>query len=129
MAKTLLNVRYMSHYKNGQKRPFIKGLIIVLVSMLISRKAVHKLCNKIMTMYRNVDTNFVTCLGGIYGRNEGFPKWVIPLKFEDGYFNAPEQYDEYLKQLYGNYMHFPSEDKRKHHNVIYASLTNEYKPK
>ncbi len=132
MAKMLLNIRYLSPYKNGKKRPLVKRIIIYLVAMTISREAAHKICNKLMTMYQGHDLEHVACLGGIYGKKECFPKWVLgrgtQLKFEDSYFNGPEKYDIYLRQLYGNYMEVPDEDKKQHHQVIYASLTGEFRP-
>ena len=34
------------------------------------------------------------------------------VKFENGYYPAPEQYDIYLRNLYGDYMTFPPEEQR-----------------
>ena len=38
-------------------------------------------------------------------------------KFEDMVVNGPDNYDEYLKHFYGDYMTPPSEADRNRHNV------------
>jgi lipopolysaccharide cholinephosphotransferase len=52
----------------------------------------------------------------------GYKKQVMPrhiygepvlLEFEGGMYPAPQEWDTYLKQIYGDYMTWPSEDKRK----------------
>ena len=41
----------------------------------------------------------------------------IKVEFEGCLFNAPENYDQYLSNLYGEYMKLPPEEKRvTHHN-------------
>lgn len=45
---------------------------------------------------------------------------VFPLKkikFEDGEFFVPSNYDEYLKKMYGNYMKLPPKNKRMTHAI------------
>lgn len=44
-------------------------------------------------------------------------------KFEDTKFYGPENFDAYLKSLYGDYMKLPPLDKRlSHHNIKYVDL-------
>lgn len=38
---------------------------------------------------------------------------IIEIKFEDELYNIPENYDEVLKKLYGNYMKLPKKENRK----------------
>ena len=38
--------------------------------------------------------------------------------FENDSFYGPNDYDSFLKQLYGNYMQLPPEDKRRNHRII-----------
>lgn len=51
-----------------------------------------------------------------------FPKAVleelIMVSFEGELFPIPQKFNEYLTKAYGNYMEFPSEEKRKTHNII-----------
>ena len=42
------------------------------------------------------------------------------VQFEDYYFWAPEQYDEYLKIAYGNYMELPPIKERENKHLIVA---------
>ena len=70
----------------------------------------NRLCNK-----------SVAALSGINGRKE---KWEyedylpkMKLKFEGLYFNCPLNYDIYLKNLYGDYMKLPPENKRVTHGI------------
>ncbi len=43
---------------------------------------------------------------------------VETIQFEGKNFSAPRNPDEYLKDLYGNYMEIPPEDKRKMHSLL-----------
>lgn len=44
---------------------------------------------------------------------------TVKRKFEDSYFCTPDNYDEYLSNLYGDYMKLPSKDKQvTHHDFI-----------
>ena len=48
-------------------------------------------------------------------------------EFEDMKIYVPENHDEYLKHLYGNYMQLPPEEKRKsHHDYVYENLEKCY---
>ena len=47
------------------------------------------------------------------------------LSFEEHYYYAPDQWDEYLKKLYGNkYMELPPENKRRPHYPLYVRFEN-----
>lgn len=68
---------------------------------------------------------------GTFNGNFVFPvsyfKQLDLLKFEDTYFKAPSRYDDYLKKAYGNYMEYPSKEKReKGHSIIKVKLDKEY---
>lgn len=41
----------------------------------------------------------------------------IKIEFEGHYFYAPQKYDEYLTELYGDYMKLPPEDQRTTHKI------------
>lgn len=58
--------------------------------------------------------------GELY-RRERFMK-VRKMKFEDYTFCVTEDYDFYLRNLYGDYMSVPPEDKREHHVIYYLKL-------
>ena len=127
--KLLQSLSYMSKYKNGEKRPFYQRMIINLINTFYSRgKIYHKLENEAV---KYGETNHLANLFGAWGIKEYMKKELfvntITAEFENNRFNIPEKYDEYLTQMYGNYMEFPPEEQRgKHHNVVHVSLTDEY---
>lgn len=51
-----------------------------------------------------------------YGEKNHFDE-RIKVRFEDGMFYAPKNYDTYLRNQYGNYMELPPEDKRVTHQI------------
>lgn len=52
----------------------------------------------------------------------------IKVDFEEIKVNAPENYDEYLKALYGDYMKLPPEDQREnHHNFHIADVNKSFR--
>lgn len=52
----------------------------------------------------------------------------IKVDFEGIKVNAPENYDEYLKALYGDYMKLPPEDQREnHHNFHIADVNKSFR--
>lgn len=63
-------------------------------------------------------------LGGInwgYGPHERMDRAdlesAVPVEFEGKMYNAPVAYDKYLRNLYGDYMQLPPEEKRKSHGL------------
>ncbi len=65
---------------------------------------------------------YVYATGGAYGKKDIFRKEIFEdeeqLEFEGRYFSAPAKWDEYLRQLYGDYMQLPPIEKRvMHHNL------------
>ena len=57
-----------------------------------------------------------------YGMKERIPmaNSLIDVEFEGMQFKAIDNYDIYLKGLYGNYMELPPEDKRESHHAFEA---------
>ena len=68
---------------------------------------------------------YVYVTGGAYGKKDIFKReyYGIPIyaRFEDADFPIPCQYEEVLKQLYGNYMELPPENKRKTNHKMRVS--------
>ncbi|WP_430598102.1 LicD family protein [Enterococcus sp. AZ177] len=52
----------------------------------------------------------------IFNKKNIYAEGII-LEFEGNYFNAPKNYDDYLKQIYGDYMQLPPEHMRNKHNT------------
>ena len=75
------------------------------------------------------DENGSNCasFSGTYGTKEIYKKeWFedsLEFPFHDYYVKMPIGYDSYLKQIYGNYMQLPPENKRvSHHGHYYLNL-------
>lgn len=77
------------------------------------------------------ESGFYVNWSGAWGKKEVAPvSWFgagVTLKFEDIYCMVPAEYDKWLKQVYGNYMQFPPEEKRiSHHYVDKIDLNKPY---
>jgi lipopolysaccharide cholinephosphotransferase len=102
-----------------------------MIAKIINKLKIHKLfngkqkyfnfANKILLKYSMYKTDKCCLFWGAYKYKDIFPTgWFgegVPVKFEDITANAPCNYDSYLRQLYGDYMVLPPEDKRHGHNI------------
>lgn len=70
------------------------------------------------------ESNYSACVCGAYRTKEimetGIFKEFIDVEFEGKQFHAIKDYDSYLKNLYGDYMVLPPEDKQKSHHSFVA---------
>ena len=92
----------------------------------------HKKLEKELTQYAYSSSNIVGSYLGAYGIREFVPKEImgIPAKytFEDAEFYGLEDYDSYLRCLYGDYMELPPIDKRNNkHQYFYVNLDKPYR--
>ena len=103
-------------------RTGLKFLLIPLARLTIPLK-LDLLINKIGSSF---DVDSSTFIGVVTFPHYGFKECVkgkpfLKIKkrvFEGMMFNTPDGYEEYLSNLYGDYMKMPSEEKRvSHHNV------------
>lgn len=97
---------------------------IKFLSLFHSKQSLINKYNKLNDKYNKLESN------ELYEQtmNIRFGYWVVPkscfekftdLKFEDDTFKCPENYDVYLRKVYGDYMTPPPEEKRAiGHNVI-----------
>ena len=77
---------------------------------------------EMIAKYNFYESNYVGVLGTSYGERDCTSCHVyddtLRMKFEDIMVNVPQGYDEYLSNLYGDYMVLPKETERKsHHNI------------
>jgi len=82
----------------------------------------YDLLENALRKYSNDSSEVYFNFHGAYRFNSIFNKKKIygegiSLEFEGTNFNAPKNYDAYLKQIYGDYMQLPSEDMRNKHNT------------
>ncbi|WP_407424360.1 phosphorylcholine transferase LicD [Methanobrevibacter sp.] len=104
-------------FENESKpKEIIQKLAYYILKIIpISPMTIKKRCVKTYRKYEDIDCE-ETCdfpslaFMPIYNKKELFP--VKKVKFEDIEVNVPNNYDEILKRLYGNYMELPPEDKR-----------------
>lgn len=99
-----------------------KTLLGFLISWLPVRY-VAKLAFSVFGMCKNGNSKLVVIPGGRKKfKGETFLRKdyceYIKADFEGHQFNIPVGYDRILKQLYGNYMKIPPEDKREKHVVL-----------
>lgn len=113
---------YTKHY-NASKQVMIKLLHAVPIRWTFNRyeKMVHQ--------YKCKKSRYVMQLesdsGAIHEKN-WFNKTILH-KFEDGEFCIPEQYDPFLRHLYGDYMKLPPADQQIPHHVIDVWMKGETK--
>lgn len=131
-TKTLL---MKSGYKvwnaNGAKNSKIQYLPFILLSKFYSKKSLVKKIEKITRSWNNKYCNSEYCL-----ENTGcnLIPWIvqkkdiestIKIQFEDDFFCVPQNYDGYLKAVYGDYMQMPPmEDRENRHAIIDLSFRN-----
>lgn len=101
-------------------------LFIYYLLKPIPMKKMNNFETKIISMFKNKKTKFVTSLTdgsiSIYQRNltevKEFYELVL-LDFEGHKFFGPINYNKVLSQCYGNYMELPPlEEREPHHNII-----------
>jgi 2-C-methyl-D-erythritol 4-phosphate cytidylyltransferase len=106
-----------------RKRSIFKSILVLIYSfgttlfnVTGANKRLMKSIDNYAQKYDIADSKFigVNCTG--YGIKEIMAKksfeGQVKVKFEDDLFTAPENYEQYLKSLYGNYMKLPPLGKR-----------------
>ncbi len=82
---------------------------------------------RIAAKYDYNQSTYIVNYGGAWAEKEIHPKeWIFPLTtkhFEDVDVYIPGDYDRYLRQMYGDYMQLPPEEKRvSHHDHYFVDL-------
>lgn len=120
-ARRLLKVKSA---RNGEGKTLIKRILKPIIKFILKPISFKSLCNKIDQVAKTYDYNKCEKVAGVlwgYGPQERIDKkrfmTPIQMNFEGYIFNAPSNYDEYLRGLYKNYMELPPEDKRITHDM------------
>ena len=100
----------------------LKIFLGTLISWL-PLKYIAGFTDKVFALCKDSNSKYITIPGGIKKfKGETFLRKdyceYIKADFEGRQFNIPAGYDKILKQLYGNYMEIPPEDKREKHVVL-----------
>lgn len=114
------NTRYGSLWKK------IFWSIIYLFSKIIKENVVLSILEKKLRKYSFDSSDYVGIIAAGYGDRERTSRKAyeeLPMQFEDRVFNGIKGYDEYLTNVYGDYMKLPPEEKRilAHDNIAFYS--------
>lgn len=112
----MCNYSIVKFQNESKPKEIIQHLAYYILKIIpISPMTIKKRCVKVYRKYEDMECE-ETCdfpslaFMPIYNKKKLFP--VKKVKFEDIKVNVPNNYDEILKRLYGNYMELPPEDKR-----------------
>ena len=102
-----------------RKKQILKGIIYPFTKLFSYNflcKAMDKVC--CIKNYKNSD--YIGCVvWGYDGKDRTEKKPFLKkvyFEFENNLFNAPSNYDSFLRGIYGDYMQLPPEDKRIRHD-------------
>ncbi|MCD8221080.1 MAG: LicD family protein [Clostridiales bacterium] len=125
--RALMSLCYKDSIDRSRKRGKIEKIFLYVMERLpIERifdpyKEKCKI-DKIMRKHSVEKSNNIGCLMGTYRTNQIVPKRYFGngkmYKFESIMLRGPELYDEYLTQMYGNYMQLPPKESQKIHFKI-----------
>lgn len=111
------------------------GIIIHYILKPISIKKINIIQNNINCIFSNKETPYSACLAsgfpnsfkGTLRKNDSFNN-TVNIEFEGHLFPAPRNYDEILRNQYGNYMKLPSmQDRKSHHDVTDVEIYTKHK--
>lgn len=115
----------MKRAKIGEGKSFAKKISKPILKLLLGVFSERHLCDKLDAIAKTYDFENSEHIGGIlwgYGPQETMLKqaYLTPVQvdFEGEVFNAPSNYDEYLSNLYGDYMQLPPVEKRVTHDMV-----------
>ena len=117
----LRNLRRYAIHTNLSKMNKITNILFKIISIpvkIYGYKRINKKAYNLIKSYDYNDSEYVTLIyndisifKGKYYTKDFFEKTHY-IKFEDTEFSIIDSYDIYLKDLFGNYMQLPPEDKR-----------------
>ena len=108
----------------------VKHLPFILLSFVCRKQFLKNALEKQMRKYEKSVTMEMSNMAGSYSYEKeiaknGFFENRILHWFETGQYYIPTIYDDYLKQVYGNYMKLPPISERKgKHKIVKVSLGN-----
>lgn len=111
----------------SKSRSFIKNTIVLLTrvfTFFLSKRSVAIYLSKLAQKYNSIETKYVfSNAQGIFVKKRFLRKvfdHVIELPFEDRKFKGFADYEEYLRNAYGDYMKLPPVEKRVSHHCFEA---------
>ena len=127
----LKSILIRNHCITTDNRGFIKA-IIKKCAKYFNLSKLHNSLEQLMISNKGKKTKYIANYLGAYAEKEIILRKVIGqpklYDFEGNRFFGVEDYDSYLKSLYGNYMEFPPMDKRTFkHNFFYLDFLHPYR--
>lgn len=119
---TLIAVKLGINYYNEN---MLKKKILSAILFFVPKKFLTNKLNKLISYNKNEKSKHLICYCGFYindikkemnNRSDVFP--LRKIKFENKYYNCPNNFDKYLTAKYGNYMELPKEEDRRTHNPL-----------
>ena len=111
----LLQAMVIYHCQTEKPKAVTKKVFRILCKV-ISLNWLHNQIEKEMTKYSVSDSEYMANYLGAWGSKEVMPKEImgqpILYKFEDTMLYGPEKIDEYLTNLYGDFMKLPPKEKQ-----------------
>ncbi len=115
----------------NKKRSRLENMIIAVVrhtpiQHFVKYDKMWKKLDKAMKACKAETAEYYVNFMGMYKFKDMIPKSIYgngaKYRFEDGEFNGPEDYDAFLKKLYGDYMKLPPVETRNKHMTEIASI-------
>ena len=107
---------YTSYRESNTGKVIKSPFILKILQSNVARRFIHRTIQCLITIYDYDKSKYVANYTGEWMMREIMLKEYFGtpglLTFEGLLFNVPEKYDLYLKNLYGDYMKLPPEEKR-----------------
>lgn len=122
--RAIMSLCYKNSIDRSRKREICEKIFLNFMEKLPIEKIFDpykQKCkiDKLMRKYKVENSNNIGCLMGAYRTKQIVPKSYFGhgamYAFEDIQLRGPEKYDDYLRQMYGDYLELPPEKSRKIH--------------
>lgn len=113
------NLKFLFHNKKQLPFNILKFFLKIFLNIIPSKVILNGYARQIKK-YPYDECSYVGCFTFGYGPCERIKKeslGYIDVEFEGSIYKGFKNYDEYLTNVYGDYMQLPPEDKRASHNI------------
>lgn len=118
------------NYPNTKIKRLIKKAYSKPILKFFRKETIDRWSVKTASLLKEKKTKNVINFFGRYRMKEKVPFEYygngVYMEFEERKFPFPEKWDDFLKQIYGDYMEIPDVDNRGIHNIIHVNLDESY---